>query len=101
MFHSLYMSRCEHPASQQSLLLNLQDYRGSDVTAENFLSVLAGEEPAVIGSSGKVIKSGPDDRVFVFYADHGAPGTPHFLQILVNPCQDLAVITTESCLHCR
>ena len=47
------------------------------MTAENFLSVLAGEEPAVIGSSGKVIKSGPDDRVFVFYADHGAPGTPH------------------------
>ena len=52
----------------------LQDYRGSDVNADNFLSVLAGEEPAVIGSSGKVIKSGPDDRVFVFYADHGAPG---------------------------
>ncbi|KAL3138308.1 hypothetical protein ABBQ32_006119 [Trebouxia sp. C0010 RCD-2024] len=50
------------------------DYRGPDVTADNFLSVLAGAEPAVIGSSGKVIKSGPDDRVFVFYADHGAPG---------------------------
>lgn len=55
--------------------LLLQDYRGPDVTADNFLSVLAGAEPAVIGSSGKVIKSGPDDRVFVFYADHGAPGT--------------------------
>jgi legumain len=24
--------------------------------------------------SGKVIKSGPDDNVFVYYADHGAPG---------------------------
>ncbi|KAL0037977.1 hypothetical protein WJX79_008146 [Trebouxia sp. C0005] len=50
------------------------DYRGPDVTAENFLSVLSGQEPAVIGTSGKVIKSGPEDRVFVFYADHGAPG---------------------------
>ena len=56
----------------------LQDYRGPDVTAENFLAVLLGEEPAVIGSSGKVIKSGPDDRVFVFYADHGAPGNTCF-----------------------
>jgi legumain len=44
------------------------------VTAENFLSVLSGQEPTVIGTSGKVIKSGPEDRVFVFYADHGAPG---------------------------
>lgn len=50
------------------------DYRGPDVTAENFLSVLSGREPTVIGTSGKVIKSGPEDRVFVFYADHGAPG---------------------------
>lgn len=52
----------------------MQDYRGDAVTAANFLSVLAGEEPAVIGSSGRTIKSGPHDRVFVFYADHGAPG---------------------------
>lgn len=50
------------------------DYRGDAVTAANFLSVLAGQEPAVIGSSGRTIKSGPNDRVFVFYADHGAPG---------------------------
>ncbi len=52
----------------------MQDYRGPDVTAENFLSVLSGQEPTVIGTSGKVVKSGPEDRVFVFYADHGAPG---------------------------
>lgn len=53
---------------------HVQDYRGDAVTAANFLSVLAGQEPAVIGSSGRTIKSGPNDRVFVFYADHGAPG---------------------------
>ena len=67
------------------------------MTAENFLSVLAGEEPAVIGSSGKVIKSGPDDRVFVFYADHGAPGTPHFVQILVSQCHLPAHSSKRSC----
>jgi hypothetical protein len=32
------------------------------------------QAPKVIGSSGKILKSGPNDRVFVYYADHGAPG---------------------------
>ncbi|KAK9806827.1 hypothetical protein WJX72_004028 [[Myrmecia] bisecta] len=50
------------------------DYTGDMVTAENFLAVLAGNESALIGTSGKVVKSGPNDRVFVYYSDHGAPG---------------------------
>ena len=32
------------------------------------------QAPKVIGSTGKVLKSGPNDRVFVYFADHGAPG---------------------------
>jgi len=24
--------------------------------------------------SGKTVKSGPNDHIFVFYSDHGAPG---------------------------
>ena len=44
------------------------------MSAQNFLDVLEGKDPAVLGSSGKTIKSGPNDRVFVFFADHGAPG---------------------------
>lgn len=28
----------------------------------------------MLGTSGKVINSGPNDRVFVYFADHGAPG---------------------------
>ena len=52
----------------------MQDYSGEQVNAENFLAVLAGQQPHVIGSSGKTIKSGPKDRVFIFFADHGAPG---------------------------
>ncbi|CAL8462896.1 g2430 [Coccomyxa elongata] len=51
------------------------DYTGEAVNARNFLQVLAGKKaPKVIGSSGKILKSGPEDRVFVYYADHGAPG---------------------------
>jgi len=45
------------------------DYRGGDVTPHNFLQILQGNTPS--GGNGKVIKSGPDDHVFVYFADHG------------------------------
>uniref|UniRef100_A0A1I8GLU7 Hemoglobinase n=2 Tax=Macrostomum lignano TaxID=282301 RepID=A0A1I8GLU7_9PLAT len=44
------------------------DYKGKKVTPENFLNVLQGK------GSGKVLKSGPDDIVFINFVDHGAPG---------------------------
>jgi len=51
------------------------DYRGGDVTAKNFLSVLQGDFKAMEGKgSGKVILSKPDDHIFVYYADHGNSG---------------------------
>ncbi|KAK9843400.1 hypothetical protein WJX81_000515 [Elliptochloris bilobata] len=51
------------------------DYTGAAVNSKTFLSVLQGEQTyTAIGSSGKTIKSGPEDRVFVYFADHGAPG---------------------------
>lgn len=52
----------------------LKDYTGEDVTPENFLNILTGNKTAMQGiGSGKVIDSGPDDLVFVNFADHGAP----------------------------
>ncbi|GAB6022687.1 hypothetical protein CHUAL_006781 [Chamberlinius hualienensis] len=53
----------------------VRDYVGKDITPGNFLNVLAGksEEMAHIGS-GKVLKSGPNDHVFIYFADHGATG---------------------------
>lgn len=51
------------------------DYSGPDVNAHTFLAVLEGNKSAVARTgSGRVIASGPRDRVFVFYSDHGAPG---------------------------
>lgn len=51
------------------------DYTGGAVNAVTFLDVLMGNADAVAGQgSGRVIASGPEDRVFVYYADHGAPG---------------------------
>jgi len=53
-----------------TMLLLLQD-----VTPKHFLSILTGNAQAMQGiGSGKVIASGPNDHVFVYFADHGAPG---------------------------
>ncbi|KAK8761365.1 hypothetical protein V5799_027370 [Amblyomma americanum] len=49
-----------------------KDYTGDLVTPQNFLDILQGKK--VSGGSGKVIASGPNDHIFVNFADHGAPG---------------------------
>ncbi|KAI0218499.1 Legumain [Lamellibrachia satsuma] len=55
------------------------DYRGDDVTPENFLNILQGNQEVMKGiGSGRVIKSGPNDHVFVNFVDHGAPGLVAF-----------------------
>ncbi|CAA7402879.1 unnamed protein product [Spirodela intermedia] len=51
-----------------------KDYTGDDITVNNFFSVLLGNKNALTGGSGKVVDSGPDDHIFIFYADHGGPG---------------------------
>ena len=44
------------------------------MTAANFYAVLLGNASAVTGGSGKVLSSGPLDKVFVYYTDHGGAG---------------------------
>ncbi|GFT62301.1 legumain [Nephila pilipes] len=52
-----------------------KDYTGEAVTPQNFMAVLRGDKKAVAGvGSEKVLESGPSDHVFVYFADHGAPG---------------------------
>ncbi|GFY44534.1 legumain [Trichonephila inaurata madagascariensis] len=52
-----------------------KDYTGKAVTAKNFMAILKGNKKVLDGQgSGKVLKSGPNDHVFVYFADHGAPG---------------------------
>ena len=53
---------------------NLQDYVGDDVNVNNFFAVLLGNRTALTGGSGKVVDSGPNDHIFIFYSDHGGPG---------------------------
>lgn len=47
-----------------------QDYSGTAVNALNFLAVLAGNRSGIEISSianGRVLESGPQDHVFVYY----------------------------------
>ncbi|XP_013885700.1 legumain [Austrofundulus limnaeus] len=62
-----------------------KDYTEEDVTPQNFLAVLKGDSSSVKGGNGKVLKSGPNDHVFVYFTDHGAPG------ILAFPSDELHV----------
>nr|XP_057912295.1 legumain [Doryrhamphus excisus] len=63
----------------------VKDYTAEAVTPENFLAVLRGDASKVKGGSGKVLKSGPNDHIFVYFTDHGAPG------ILAFPIGELHV----------
>ncbi|KAL6556659.1 hypothetical protein OROGR_005947 [Orobanche gracilis] len=51
-----------------------KDYVGDEVTAHNFYAVLLGNKTSLTGGSGKVVDSGPNDYIFVYYSDHGGPG---------------------------
>ena len=50
------------------------DYRGNDVSPINFLNILKGNAAGVKGGNGKVLKTNENSKVFVNFADHGAPG---------------------------
>lgn len=56
------------------------DYKGVDVTPENFLAILKGDKTKVTGGNGKVLNSTADSKVFINFADHGAPGLIAFPQ---------------------
>jgi legumain len=51
-----------------------KDYTGEDVTVGNFFAAILGNKTAIKGGSGKVVDSGPNDHIFVYYSDHGGPG---------------------------
>lgn len=44
------------------------------MNAGNLHAVILGNKSALSGGSGKVLNSGPNDHVFIYYTDHGAAG---------------------------
>lgn len=67
-----------HPTGEDVYTGMPLDYTRDNVNAETFLAVLTRNESGIPEngpySTGKVINAGPNDRIFVFYSDHGAPG---------------------------
>uniref|UniRef100_A0A1D1YQ47 Vacuolar-processing enzyme n=1 Tax=Anthurium amnicola TaxID=1678845 RepID=A0A1D1YQ47_9ARAE len=63
-----------HPQGENVYAGVPKDYVGKDVTVNNFFAALLGNKSALTGGSGKVVDSGPDDHIFVFYSDHGGAG---------------------------
>lgn len=61
------------------------DYKGDVVTAKLFMDVLTGTK-----SQGKVLKSGPDDEVFINFVDHGGTGLVAFPNGPVLTVKDLS-----------
>ncbi|KAA3457979.1 vacuolar-processing enzyme [Gossypium australe] len=51
-----------------------KDYTGENVTVNNFFAAILGNKSALTGGSGKVVNSGPNDHIFIYYSDHGGPG---------------------------
>jgi legumain len=68
-----------HPNGQDVYHGVPHDYIGNAVTPQNFINVLLGKKDLMKGvGSGKVLESGPDDNVFVYFTDHGATGLVAF-----------------------
>ncbi|KAI6212589.1 hypothetical protein M3Y94_00043700 [Aphelenchoides besseyi] len=55
----------------------LVDYTSFDINVENYIAVLTSNAENLNltkGGSGRVLKSGPHDRVFILHSSHGADG---------------------------
>merc|ERR1712002_796668 len=55
-----------------------KDYVCASVRPDIFLQVLKGEKVDGAFGSGKTLASGPNDNIFVYFADHGAKGLVAF-----------------------
>ncbi|KER19006.1 hypothetical protein T265_12058 [Opisthorchis viverrini] len=71
------------------------DYRGKDVTRDNFVKVLKGDEK-LEANKKKVLKSGPNDNVFIFYSGHG--GT-RFIGFLHETLRAMELNDTLAYMH--
>jgi legumain len=64
------------------------DYKGGDVTPENFANVLTGT------GNGKVLRSDSDDNVFVNFIDHGGVGLIGFPRSVMHKAELLKALET-------
>uniref|UniRef100_A0A0K0DY32 legumain n=1 Tax=Strongyloides stercoralis TaxID=6248 RepID=A0A0K0DY32_STRER len=60
------------------------DYNGSDVTPENFLAIIEGNKEKVKGGNGRVVESTENDKIFIFFSDHGSVGMVSFPESILT-----------------
>lgn len=61
-----------------------KDFTGDEVTAENFLKVLKGDE-TLIAKGKKVLNAKSNEDVLVYYSDHGSPGYLNLILKFLEP----------------
>ncbi|KAL2902620.1 Vacuolar-processing enzyme [Bienertia sinuspersici] len=62
--------------------------KGDAVNPNNFFAVLSGDATRINGGSGKVLNSGPDDQIFLYWSGHGADGMLGNRKILAEDLVD-------------
>lgn len=62
------------------------DYKHSDVNKNNFMGVLKGD-PSLKAKGKKVLASGPNDHVFVYFSDHGGTGVLCFPRNVITSAE--------------
>jgi len=63
------------------------DYKGRSVNPDNFVAVLKGDKTKVNGGNGRVIDCGENDRVFIYFTDHGGVGLIAFPEGILSTKQ--------------
>lgn len=61
----------------------VKDYTRDEVTPENFIGALT-KDPQLIAKDKKVLNSTSEDRVFIYFTDHGAPGMLSFPNAILS-----------------
>ncbi|KAH7866941.1 hypothetical protein Vadar_026989 [Vaccinium darrowii] len=51
-----------------------KDYTGRNASIKNLFAVILANKTALTGGSGKVLDTGSEDHIFIYYTDHGSPG---------------------------
>ncbi|TYG97747.1 hypothetical protein ES288_A10G062300v1 [Gossypium darwinii] len=75
-----------------------KDYTGENVSVNNFFAAILGNKSAFTGGSGKVVNSGPNDHIFIYYSDQGAPAVIGMPTLPYLYADDLIDVLTKKML---
>jgi len=71
------------------------DWKGKDVTPDNFAKILEGSSDGAVGKQGKVLTSTKEDNVFVYFCDHGGVGIIGFPETTMHANALISALKTS------